>query len=51
MTFNQGVETGFPAPFFCKKSLEIPAGEWYDGQAFLRNQLKISTDVDISVEK
>jgi hypothetical protein len=26
-------------------------GEWYDGEAFKRKQLKISTVVDISVEK
>jgi hypothetical protein len=45
------VEGGLPRPIFLQKSLEIMPGEWYDGQAFLRNQLKISTDVDISVEK
>jgi hypothetical protein len=45
------IEDGLPRLIFLQKSLEIMAGEWYDGQDFLRNQLKISTDVDISVEK
>jgi hypothetical protein len=45
------IEDGLPRLIFLQKSLEIMAGEWYDGQAFLRNQLKISTDVEISVEK
>jgi hypothetical protein len=45
------IEDGLHRLIFLQKSLEIMAGEWYDGQDFLRNQLKISTDVDISVEK
>jgi len=45
------IEDRLPGLIFLQKSLEIMPGEWYDGQDFLRNQLKISTDVDISVEK
>lgn len=45
------IEDRLPGLIFLQKSLEIMAGEWYDGKAFLRNQLEISTDVDISVEK
>jgi len=45
------IEDRLPGLIFLQKSLEIMAGEWYDGKDFLRNQLKISTAVDISVEK
>jgi hypothetical protein len=45
------IEDRLPGLIFLQKSLEIMAGEWYDGKAFLRNQLEISTAVNISVEK